>query len=169
MRANCGLQRTVGGAIAGLVALAMPLHAQGLVGSIVPPYPAGLSEQEGSCIGDKPDQPCEWGIGVLANAAGKKVQIVASSDAKRPEEKNARWRVTDAIPYPPVGKGLELAVATCRSSGAEDSSILAVVRSSKKEWLQAAGWAYRLDRASGKFVKLSPQGIDCINTGMDAD
>ena len=172
MRMSNGLQRAFLWTVvmaASVVALAMPLHAQGLVGSIVPPYPAGLSEQEGSCIGDKPDQPCEWGIGVLANAAGKKVQIYAASDAKPPEERNARWRVTDVLPYPTLGKGLDLAVAVCRSGGAEDSAILAVVRNAKREFLQATGWVYRLDRTSGKFVKLSPNGIDCINAGLDAD
>jgi hypothetical protein len=153
---------------ASVVALAMPLHAQGLVGSIVPPYPAGLSEQEGSCVGDKPGQPCEWGIGILANAAGKKVQIYAGSDATD-GRKDARWRVTDVLPYPTLGKGLDLAVAVCRSGGAEDSAILAVVRNAKREFLQATGWVYRLDRTSGKFVKLSPTGIDCINAGLDAD
>jgi hypothetical protein len=154
--------------IVGLIALAVPLHAENLVGSTVPPYPAGLSEREGACIGDKPGLPCEWGLSVLVNAAGQKIQIVAGSDAKG-QGMQARWLVTDAIPYPKLGKGMNFVMAMCRSGSAGDNSILAVVRDAKREFLPASGWAYRLDRTSGKFVKLDPKGIDCVNEGLDAD
>jgi hypothetical protein len=83
--------------------------------------------------------------------------------------KEARWTVSDVVAYPKVPKGHDLVWATCRNDRVEDTSIVAVVRNSKQPWLQAVGWAYRADEASGKFTKVDPKRVDCVNTALDAD
>jgi hypothetical protein len=77
--------------------------------------------------------------------------------------------VTDFLPYPKVSKGHDLVWGTCRYDKAEDGSVIAVVRNSKQEYLQAIGWAYRVDLRSGKLTKLDPTRVDCFNTALEAD
>jgi hypothetical protein len=47
--------------------------------------------------------------------------------------------------------------------------VVAVVKDSKQTWLRAAGWAYRVENASGKLTKLDPKHVDCYNTALEAD
>jgi hypothetical protein len=73
------------------------------------------------------------------------------------------------MPYPKVNKGYHLDWGSCRYDSVEDGAVVAVVRHSKQPWLRAADWAYRLDSASGKLVKLDPKRVDCYNTALEAD
>jgi hypothetical protein len=140
-----------------------------LVGLTVPPFPGGMYQGGGACIGDKPDLPCERSVGVLINSAGNKVGIYAASDAGRDDKGRARWLISDVVPYPQVHRGYDVVWADCRSAGITDKSIVALVRTSKtEEWLQASDWAYRVD-GSREFIKLDPGRVDCVNTALGAD
>jgi len=155
--------------IAIILALMGSAQAADLVGTTVPPFPDGLDEQGGSCIGPTPERLCERGVGILIDAAGKQVGVYTGTEAGHRPDGRALWRVTDQLPYPKLGKGQDLIFAQCRHQGVDDGTVMAVVRRSKLEWLPAVSWAYRVDGASGKFVKLDPKGVDCVNEALDGD
>jgi hypothetical protein len=103
------------------------------------------------------------------NAAGKEIGVYASVSDGNDEQGKAFGIVTDLIPYPKVNKGYHLDWSSCRYDGVNDAAVVAVVKDSKQEWLRAAGWAYRLENASGKLIKLDPKHVDCYNTALEAD
>jgi hypothetical protein len=155
--------------LAAILSVTCVTQAQELVGKVVPPFPGGMYEGGGACIGKDPQFSCQRGVNVLVSADGKKVGIFAASRAGRDSKGGALWTVSDVVAYPKVPKGHDLVWATCRNDRVEDTSIVAVVRNSKQPWLQAVGWAYRADEASGKFTKVDPKRVDCVNTALDAD
>ena len=103
------------------------------------------------------------------SAAGKEMGVYASVSDGRDERGKAFEIVTDVIPYPKVNKGYHLDWSSCRYDGVEDTAVLAVVKDSKQTWLRAAGWAYRVENASGKLIKLDTKHVDCYNTALEAD
>jgi hypothetical protein len=150
------------------IGASIPGQAAELVGSIVPPYPDGTWEESGACIGGaEQSASCDRNVAVLANA-NRKLGIFSGA-LRRGADGGTRWLVLDYIPYPRVPKGSDLAFAVCRNNGGEtDPSVIAVVRESRKEWLQATDWAYRIERESGKFVRVDPRNVVCINTALGA-
>jgi hypothetical protein len=151
--------------IAVLMVLVSTAHAEELVGKVVPPFPDGMYEGEGTCTGIGSQEPCRRSVAVLLSAEGKKVGVYAAASAER----RGFWIVSDLLPYPKVGKSRDLVLGVCRYDRVDDGSVVAVVRNSKQSWLMADGWAYRVDDASGKFVKLDAKHVDCVNTALDAD
>lgn len=151
-------------------------HASGLIGKIVPPYPEGLRDAGGSCISESDDyaRVCDYSIGVLASTDGDDSEagpeaepalryVVAAKMAGR-DGQSARWKITDAQPYPKAAEGYQLQFGSCRIHGKEDDRLAAVVRQSMdEEYLQDVIWARRLDLPSGKLVEIQPTAVDCIN------
>jgi hypothetical protein len=103
------------------------------------------------------------------SSKGKRIGVYAAVSDGRDERGFAVSIVTDVMPYPKVNKGHDLVWGSCRYDAVEDSSVVAVVRNSKQPWLHAAGWAYRVEDTSGKFIKLDTMHVDCANTALDAD
>ena len=168
-----GVDREVGASsvwrLAFFLALTCAARADELVGKRVPPFPDGMYEGGGSCIAIGTQDPCHGGVGVLMSAAGKEKGVYASISDGHDEEGHPFWIVTDVIPYPRVNKGYHLDWGSCRYDGVEDSAVIAVVKHSKQSWLRAADWAYRVENASGKLIKLDPKRVDCYNTALEAD
>lgn len=139
-----------------------------LIGSTVPPYPAGLDYTQGVCIagGKSLDQACDYGMQVVAKtgAAQTPVQILGVRNMT-PEARNAQWRVTDALPAPAPRAGYAIELGTCRIDGVAQGGVVAQVRHGRGEYSRDVLWARRLDAASGKFTPLTPQRVDCVNTG----
>lgn len=137
-----------------------------LVGSIVPPYPAGTDSRNGACIGKPAEtvgkEACPYSVGLLEKGPGIYTQIYAAKLSHR-TEKNAFFKVTDAIPYPTVTQGYYLAFGLCRLSGENDDTVLAVVRTTDAEWHRDATWARKVDLPSGTFKKISPDNVECMN------
>ena len=157
--------------LAALLALASCAHIEpspDLVGSIVPPYPAGLSEREGACIG-KGDalHVCEYSIGVLSDASGKPQWILAKHFERYDERGVAYAGVTDVLAYPRTSKNRQLLLWTCLFKNEVDASVLAVVTKPAAQAKSASGWAYRVDFATGKFVKLNPSDVACYEPQGD--
>lgn len=141
-------------------------NASELIGRVVPPFPVGISEGGGSCIGDDDATLCQRAFLILKTSAGRDFLIVSGS-AEPPDGKKARWRIIDALAYPKYSRRYDF-VSECRRSGTPDASIIAIVRvASWKNWLPAWRWAYRVENSTGKFVKLNPQNVDCANDGED--
>ena len=154
--------------VAFFLALTCAARADELVGRRVPPFPDGMHEGGGSCIPSAQD-PCHRGVSVLVSGAGKEIGVYASLFDGHDERGKPFSIVTDVIPYPKVNAGHHLDWSSCRYYGVEDSAVISVVKQSKQPWLPSAGWAYRVENASGKFVKLDPKRVDCYNTALEAD
>ena len=150
-------------------ALTCAAHADDLVGRRVPPFPNGMHEGGGSCISAGTQDPCRRTIGVLLDAADKEIAVYASLTDGHGEKGRPFRIISDVIPYPKVQKGDHLDWGSCRYDGVGDEAVVAVVRQSKQSWLRAAGWAYRVENASGKLVALDPKRVDCYNTALEAD
>jgi hypothetical protein len=128
-----------------------------------------MYEGGGTCIASGTQDPCHRAVGVLMSAAGKEIRVYASVSDGRDARGKPFGIVTDVIPYPKMNKGYHLDWGSCRYDGVEDSAVVAVVKDSKQQRLQAAGWAYRVENASGKLLKLDPKHVDCYNTALEAD
>ena len=135
--------------------------ADGLVGSIIPPYPAGLVNEQGACIAE-----CDFSIGILEDASSTPKSLFGARLAGRDDKGKAHWTVTDAVPYPDFPKGYILGMATCEADGIKDETIVAVVRAIEEdEWLADVLWALRYDLDTEKFVDHPVQGVRCLNEG----
>lgn len=150
-------------------AMTCAAHAEDLVGKRVPPFPDGLQQGGGSCISAGTQDPCRRRVSVLINAAGKQIGVYASISDGHDEKGRPYGIVTDLVPYPKIRKGYHLDWGSCRYDRVEDGAVVAVVRDSKRRWLPAVEWAYRVDSASGKLVNLDPARVDCFNTALEAD
>jgi hypothetical protein len=154
--------------VAFLLALTCTASSQELVGKRVPPFPNGMQAGGGGCIAIAED-PRHRSISILMSGLGKEIGVYASVADGRDERGKAFSIVTDVIPYPKVNEGHHLDWSNCRYNGIEDSAVVAVVKRSKQPWLRSAGWAYRVENVSGKFLKLDPRRVDCYNTALEAD
>jgi hypothetical protein len=144
-----------------------------ITGTVVPPYPAGMDSSMGACIGmASTSNSCELSVGILEDANGKPLLLWVGRLSGNDEQGHSRWLVTDQMPYPQAelaNKHLFFEYSVCEVDGKGDDSVLAVVRDSKNEQLQAVGWAYRVDLTSGKFVRVDPKSVMCGNTALGAD
>ncbi|GAA4860343.1 hypothetical protein [Luteimonas vadosa] len=141
-----------------------------LVGRVLPPYPDGLRELEGTCLSDSTDleRACDFGIAVLGTATedgGERTLLHVVAQRSLPHDgREPRWEVTDAVDYPPVAPGYFLQVSTCRFDGADDARIAALVRHDPaSEYSTDVAWARQLDFASGRLLELDPLRVDCLN------
>ncbi len=155
---------------AGLTLCLLPASAfaSDLIGLTVPPYPDGLHDIGGSCVSDRPgyEHICDYSIGVLADGPDEAAvarYVIAGRMAGR-DGQQARWLITDAVPYPKSGAGFHLQTGTCRLDGRDDDRVIAVVRDSlADELLRDVVWARRLELPDGKFTPLEPARVDCLN------
>lgn len=156
--------------IAAWLAAVIPAAAlvESLVGSTIPPYPAGLAHEQGACVaqalGSAADE-CDFSIGVLEDAGSGPTTLFGARLAGRDDAGKARWTITDAVPYPALPNGYLLAIATCETDGRKDETIVAVVRATEAEWLADALWARRYDLGTEKFVDHPNRGVRCLNEG----
>ena len=135
--------------------------AGGLVGSTIPPYPAGLVHNQGACIVDE----CDFSIGILEDSSGLPRTLFGARIVGHDEAGRARWTITDAVPYPELPEGYLLAIATCESDGRKDGTIVAAVRETETEWFADVIWARRYVLDTQKFVEHPGRGVRCLNEG----
>lgn len=145
---------------------ATPVHAADLVGSVVPPYPDGLQEWQGSCLGPtrEKDDPCAVSVALLGDADAKITTIIATRLDHHDNAGHAVWQVTDVTAYPRQPDGFTFAMSTCAEDGVPDPSLMAMVRVSDADAWRDATWAVRLDIESGRFEPVDPGRISCTNT-----
>jgi hypothetical protein len=134
--------------------------ADDLVGSTIPPYPAGLVNEQGACV-----RECDFSIGILEDASSVPKSLFGARLAGRDDKGRARWTITDVVPYPILPEGYYLAMTTCESDGRKDETIVAVVRGEDTEWLADVLWARRYDLDTQKFVDQPSTGVRCLNEG----
>lgn len=155
-------------AIVFVLGVSAPVVAGDLVGQIVPPYPDGLVQQQGSCVSDHPgyDHLCDYAVGVLADGEGRPKYVVAVQSQGRQGDV-PMWRVLDAIRYPAMAADAYLGHGTCRIHGQADSAIVAVVGyGGEVEWFDDVRRAWRLDFRQRRLVPIPVAGIQCANEGF---
>ncbi|MFC3814892.1 hypothetical protein [Lysobacter sp. GCM10012299] len=145
----------------------------GLIGMIVPPYPDGLKSNTGSCVGSgsEPGQVCARSIATLDDAEDRTLKLLAAEFVDRLGDE-PRWRITDAVPYPLLRRDELVVIATCQRDGIDDAGLIAIIdtgtaHAAELEMLPATRWAMRLDRASGKFIRVAPGHVRCYNEGAN--
>ena len=142
--------------------------ADGLVGSTIPPYPAGLAAYarrvHRASLQGAADE-CDFSIGILEDSSGLPITLFGARIAGHDDAGRARWTITDALPYPALPEGYLLAIATCESDGKKDETIVAAVRVTEDEWLADVIWARRYAVGTEKFVEHPGRGVRCLNEG----
>jgi hypothetical protein len=143
-------------------------HATDFIGSIIPPYPEGLTHKQGACIASPAhgfNNICDYSIGILEDHEGKLKTIFGARMTGRDASKKAFWNITDTLPYPTLQAGYFLAIANCQDDGKDDQTIIAAVRATDTEWLKDILWAKRYDLKTGKFVDHASTRVQCANEG----
>lgn len=142
-----------------------------LVGKIVPPYPDGFQSNTGSCVGEgtDPDQLCARSIATLDDAEDRTLQLLAAKFVDRVGDE-PRWLITDSVPYPALRRDELVAIATCQRDGMDDAGLAAIIDTGMEgalglDMLPAVRWAVRLDRKTGRFVRVAPSRVRCYNEG----
>lgn len=145
------------------------------IGRVVPPFPEGFRSNTGGCVGSgsNAEQICARSIGTVDDADDRSVRLYAAELAGR-NGNEARWRITDLVPYPKLQRGERVSISTCTVDAVADPGAIAVVDTAvedalARETFAAVRWAVRLDRASGRFVDLDPRRVQCYNEGIDGE
>lgn len=139
--------------------------ATNLMGSIVPPFPNGWTEESGACISKSlgVDKMCDYSIGVLRSLNGRVLYIGKSTP--QIETNEVHWLVTDQMPFPQTPRGQEVVFSSCELNGELNETIIAVVKVTDTEWYTTVRQAYRANLNTGRFEKISTKGIRCLNEG----
>lgn len=144
---------------------------QGWIGKIVPPYPDGVVDIGGSCIGDPAAGPaalCDHSIAVLHDPQSGLRTILALAQVPH-FGKQPLWRIADALePAELDDAGIEVATATCQSQGHDDAALVALVRPTDRAWW-APLRAWRFDIAAGQLQPVAAADVRCRNEGFGYD
>lgn len=151
--------------------------ADGWRGTVVPPYPSGIHELSGTCVGEGPDGDamCAIAISVLRDEQSETRTILATRRLHHPDGvavggDRPLSLVTDAIePAALDDEGNEVAIGLCQAEGRNDPRIVAIVRpDAGQEWFTALQGAWRLDD-TGRFSGIPASGVRCRNEGFGYD
>lgn len=152
-----------------------PTGWAGWIGRVVPPFPEGFRSNTGGCVGSgsNAEQICARSIGTIDDADDRSVRLYAAELAGH-NGNEARWKITDVVPYPKLLRGERVSISTCTVDGAADAGAIAIVDTAvedaqARETFAAVRWAVRLDRVSGRFVDLDPRQVQCYNEGLDGE
>ena len=144
----------------------------GWIGKIVPPYPDGVSETTGTCIGGAQFDPstiCDHALAVLDDPQSRLRTIRALEQAPH-FGKLPRWRIVDALePDELADRDVLVATGTCQQRGTDDATVVALVRVAEQEWLSPVLRAWRFDVAAGKLLPLPVADLRCRNEGFGYD
>jgi len=149
----------------------------GWIGKIVPPYPDGVTETTGTCIGGAQFDDgqlnqatiCGHAFAVLDDPQSKLRTILALEQAPH-FGKLPLWRIVDALePDELADRNVLVATGTCQQRGTDDATVVALVRLAEQEWLSPVLRAWRFDVAAGKLLPLPVADIRCRNEGFGYD
>ena len=140
---------------------------------VVPPYPGGVHELGGSCIGQGPsgDAMCAVSVAVLKDEQSGTRTILAMRrlhhfDGSPVGGDRPLGLVTDALePEALDDAGNDVSIGLCQRDAQPDSRIVAVIRPDMDtEWYTRFDGVWRLDEA-GRFEPMPPEGVRCLNEG----
>ena len=146
-------------------------RAHGWIGKAVPPYPEGVEQQQGSCIGDGagggPQRICHHMVNVVFDRQSKLRTLLVVQELPH-FGKNSIGLVTDALePEELDDAALQVSIGTCQQAGRDDGRIVAILKPHEAEWL-AARRAWRVD-GEGRMQALPAKGVRCRNEGFGYD
>jgi hypothetical protein len=149
----------------------------GWIGTVVPPYPSGVHELSGSCVGPGPsgNAMCAVSIAVVRDEQNHVRTLLATRELRHVDGTpvggdRPLQLVTDAIrPEPLTDKAVDVAVGICQRDGKDDPRIVAVlVPAADAEWFTRFRGLWRLGE-DGRFQPLDPAGVRCRNEGFGYD
>jgi hypothetical protein len=145
-------------------------RGRGWIGAIVPPYPDGSVETQGSCVGrvDAPGGVCGHALALVDDGQGGLRTVLALRAAKHFGD-DPLWQVMDALePDALADRSVSVSFATCQLEGDDDGHVLALVRPADAEWLPALE-AWRFDTVAGRMLALPAATVRCRNEGFGYD
>jgi hypothetical protein len=140
---------------------------------VVPPYPSGVHELGGSCIGQgtSGDAMCTVSVAVLKDEQSGTRTVVAMRrlhhfDGSPVGGDRPLGLVTDALEPEALDDARnDLSIGLCQRDAQPDSRIVAVIRPDVgTEWYTRFDGVWRLDEA-GRFQPIAPTGVRCLNEG----
>lgn len=143
------------------------------IGKVVPPYPLGIVEQRGTCIGGGDGSEaaiCYHSIDVLFDPQSHLRTVLVVEEV--PHFGDATLgRIVDAIePVELDDPALQVAIGTCQRDGQDDIRLVAIVDPrAGQEWLVDPRRVWRADPATGRLHALAPAGIRCRNEDFGYD
>jgi hypothetical protein len=144
----------------------------GWIGKIVPPYPDGVTETTGTCIGSAQFDPatlCDHAFAVLDDPQSK-LRVVLALEQAPHFGKLPLWRIVDAVELDDPGdRSVQVATGICQQRGVDDAGLVALVRLAEREWLAPVLRAWRFDVTAGKLLPVPVAGIRCRNEGFGYD
>lgn len=152
-------------------------HEDKWVGTVIPPYPSGVHELSGDCVGagTSGDEACLVSIHVLRDEQSHVRTLLGSRELHHPDGTTVGGDrplqlVTDAIePDVLFDAKVEVVVGTCQHDGTEDARIVAVLEPGQDvEWFTRFRGLWRLAE-DGRFVAFDPAGVRCRNEGFGYD
>lgn len=146
-------------------------HAHGWIGKAVPPYPEGVEQQQGSCIGDGagggPQRICHHMVSMVFDPQSKLRTLLVVQELPH-FGRNSIGVVADALePEELDDAALQVSIGTCQQAGRDDGRIVAIVKPHDAEWLGARR-AWRVD-VEGRMQGLPAKGVRCRNEGFGYD
>ncbi|MGO4262580.1 hypothetical protein [Lysobacter sp. TAB13] len=145
------------------------------IGKIVPPYPDGYKSNTGGCVGSgrSAEQVCARSIGTIDDAEDRSLKFYAAELVGRIGNE-ARWKITDVVPYPKLQHGERVSMSTCMIDGVTDPGVIAIVDTAvegaaAREMFDAVRWAVKLDRRKGRFIEVKPTEVRCYNEGAEGE
>lgn len=145
------------------------------VGKVVPPYPDGYKSNTGGCVGSgrSAEQVCARSIGTIDDAEDRSLKFYAAELVGRIGNE-ARWKITDVVPYPQLRHGERVSMSTCMIDGVTDPGVIAIVDTAvegaaAREMFDAVRWAVKLDRRKGRFIEVKPTEVKCYNEGSEGE
>ncbi len=162
----------VAAGLAAASSVAADASADGWIGRIVPPYPDGVIQTSGTCIGDPQAHQgplCEHAFAVLDDPQSKLRSILALEQAPHFGQQPL-WRIVDALePDEMDDRSVDVAAGTCQVQATDDSAVVALVLPTDTEWLAPVLRAWRFDTGAGKLVAIPVTGVRCRNEGFGYD
>ncbi|MGO1071841.1 hypothetical protein [Lysobacter sp. CA199] len=145
------------------------------IGKVVPPYPDGYKSNTGGCVGSgrSAEQICARSIGTIDDAEDRSLKFYAGELVGRIGNE-ARWKITDVVPYPKLQRGERVSMSTCMIDGVNDPGVIAIVDTAvegadAREMFDAVRWAVKLDRRKGRFIPVKPTEVSCYNEGTEGE
>ncbi|MGN7919652.1 hypothetical protein [Lysobacter sp. 22409] len=152
-----------------------PNGSETWIGRVVPPFPDGFKSNTGGCVGSgrSAEQICARSIGTIDDAEDRSLKFYAAELVGRIGNE-ARWKITDVVPYPKLLRGERVSISTCVIDGVGDPGVIAVIdtaveNAEAREMFEASRWAVRLDRNKGRFVEVRPTEVSCYNEGAEGE
>lgn len=134
-------------------------------GTIIPPYPDGLTSLGGACVGPPGStRECVVSIGTLdPEGGGAPIALYSGRQAGQDGEGRLFWTVTDIIGLPTIPDGHFLNYSMCRTDLAGLHPVAVMRGGSAEVTPESTTWTAALELDSGRFVEIAAAAMTCEN------